>query len=39
MPWLQYKIAGFVIIAVILMPLTVAKFLRKYKDSEAAATG
>ena len=39
LPWLHIKITGFVISAVILLPLVVMKFLRKGKDPEALAAG
>jgi len=39
LPWLNGKISGFVIIAVILLPLVAVKFLRKDKDPETVVTG
>ena len=39
LPWLNIKITGFAIVAVILLPSIAMKFLRKDKDPEAAVTG
>jgi TRAP transporter 4TM/12TM fusion protein len=39
LPWLNYKIAGFAIISLLLLPTIAVKLFRKTKDSEAAVTG
>lgn len=39
LPWLSYKLTGFAIITVILLPLIVQKILRKDKDPEVVGTG
>jgi len=39
LPWITYKMTGFAVIAVLLLPSIALKVFRKAKDSEAAVTG
>lgn len=39
LPWFSYKITGFLIVAVVLLPSLVLKFTRKGKDAATATAG